>query len=334
MTLVLVSGCTATPEQTDPPPPALTSETSPTVTGSATSPPTSAIPSTTEPDPEAIPPLEEVPPYAPAENEVLRERKELGGRFAQAVLTYEAGTTAAEHAVALSTAFGRDFTPGEIAEMVEAIRPEMDSVGTVRYVQMGGNRPNKAALMVWVDTEMQSQTGERISESRVLDVRVREEGDDLVVDEFVSAGGPAVAQPAELSELATAVLQNAGITLPDSARWDIYAGHTTDTMLQRMLEVAERHTYSVLVLNRGHPYFVFDTDSVSRHTVGQAMDVYEVDGVRIVDSRFEGSPGWNLSRELFDSGIRSIGSPWAFDGFGGRSFTDDVHQDHLHITGY
>ena len=30
--------------------------------------------------------------------------------------------------------------------------------------------------------------------------------------------------------------------------------------------------------------------------------------------------------------VKQIGSPWALDGFGGRSFTDIVHQDHIHIA--
>ena len=29
--------------------------------------------------------------------------------------------------------------------------------------------------------------------------------------------------------------------------------------------------------------------------------------------------------------VREVGSPWALDGPGGRSFTNEVHHDHLHI---
>ena len=29
--------------------------------------------------------------------------------------------------------------------------------------------------------------------------------------------------------------------------------------------------------------------------------------------------------------VSEVGSPWALDGYGGRSFTDDVHLDHVHI---
>ncbi len=272
------------------------------------------------------------PPYVPAESEVLRDRKELGGQFAQAVLTYDADATVETQLEDLRADFGFEPDDDTAALIEEAMVPNATNVGTVRYVQMGGNRPDRASLMVWVDQERVSSDGTTSTESRVVDVRVRLGADGWEVSRLASAGGPAVDRPADLSDLAASVADHQNISMPDSARWDIYAGHTTVGMLSRMIEVAEFTDYAVLVLGRGHPYRVFATESVSRHSVGQAMDVYEVGGQLVVDSRFEGSPTWNLARELYDRGTRSIGSPWAFDGFGGRSFTDDVHQDHLHIT--
>jgi hypothetical protein len=186
--------------------------------------------------------------------------------------------------------------------------------------------------MVWVDQDRLNADGQLIEESRVVDVRVQLVDGEWQVVRLASAGGPKVARPADLSELRVAVADDPRISMPDSARWDIYSGHTTEGMLTRMLEIAESTDYAVLVLHRGHPYRVFETESVSRHSVGQAMDVYSVGGKLVVDSRFEGSPTWILANSLFQNGIGSIGGPWAFDGFGGRSFTDDVHQDHLHIT--
>jgi hypothetical protein len=222
-----------------------------------------------------------------------------------------------------------------VREMVaEAIEPGAVNVGRVRYVQMGGNRPDRASLMVWVDQERLDRAGVRTDESRVVDVRVQLVDADWTVVRLASVGGPKVERPDDLPELAAAVTDHPQISMPDSARWDIYSGHTTEPMLGRMLEIADSTEYAVLVLNRGHPYRVFETQSVSRHSVGQAMDVYSVGGELVVDSRFEGSPTWTLAKDLFQNGIGSIGSPWALDGFGGRSFTDDVHQDHLHITSF
>ncbi len=297
-----------------------------------TTPSTTTAPTTIGPTTTTEPTLASVPPFEPAASEVLKERKRLGGQFAQALLTYDPETSAESHAEGLRARFGILDNDGLVDLAAEAMAPGSQSAATVRYAQMGGNRPTKASLMVWVDVERLSPTGVRSTESRVVDVRVELVDDAWTVSRLASAGGPAVERPEDLSELAASVVDHPQISMADSARWDIYSGHTTLAMLERMLEVADLMDYSVLVLSRGHPYRVFATESVSRHSVGQAMDVYEVGGQRVVDSRFEDSPTWTLARTLFDQGIRSIGSPWAFDGFGGRSFTDDVHQDHLHIT--
>ncbi|NNF54879.1 MAG: hypothetical protein HKN03_10600 [Acidimicrobiales bacterium] len=315
-------------EQASDPVPSAPSTALTTTTPPITAPPSTAAPTT------STAPLVAAPPFAPSETEILQDRKRLGGQFAQATLTYEPDSTVDEQLAKLVDVFGVQPSAELSSLLAEAMTPGTQSVASVRYVQMGGNRPDSASLMVWVDTEQLSPEGQRSSESRVVDVRVQRGPDGFVVDELASLGGPKVERPDDLGDVARAVVDHPGITMADSARWDIYAGHTTVTMLERMLQIAEEHSYSVLVLNRGHPYNVFATNSVSRHSVGQAMDVYEVDGQLVVDSRFEGSPAWTLSKKLFDAGIQSIGSPWAFDGFGGRSFTDDVHQDHLHITGY
>jgi hypothetical protein len=49
----------------------------------------------------------------------------------------------------------------------------------------------------------------------------------------------------------------------------------------------------------------------------------------------EGTPAWELNHRLFADGeVPELGGPWAFDGFGGRSFTNEVHLDHLHVAFY
>ncbi len=271
-------------------------------------------------------------PYEPTGSEVLRDRKRLGGQFAQALLTYDGAATVDSHLARLTDEYDLRFDDTTREIVGEAMELGAVNVGRVRYVQMGGNRTDRAALMVWVDQERIDETGEPAVESRVIDVRVQLIDNEWKVVRLASAGGPKVERPDDLSDLAASVADNPLISMPDSARWDIYSGHTTEAMLTRMLEIADATDYSVLVLHRGHPYRVFETQSVSRHSVGQAMDVYEVGGELVVDSRFEGSSTWILANDLFQSGTGSMGSPWAFDGFGGRSFTDDVHQDHLHIT--
>lgn len=88
----------------------------------------------------------------------------------------------------------------------------------------------------------------------------------------------------------------------------------------------------MVVLATGHPWEVFGTDRPSTHTEGRAVDLYRVGDELVASGRFDGSPTHRLSREQHDGGLPSLGSPWAFDGHGGRSFTDALHQDHLHIS--
>ncbi len=247
-------------------------------------------------------------------------------------MTHGSAVSAGEHIEFLSTEFGVEATDQFVEMVTESMKPGRSTQATVRYAQMGGHRPDRASIMVWLDQTQLGADGRRAEESRVLDVRITLVDGTWIVDRLASAGGPSVARPPDLSPLATAVVDHPGITMPDSARWDIYSGHTTDALLTRMVDIADDHDYAVLVLSRGHPYHVFATQSVSRHSIGQAMDVYQVDSELVVDSRFEGSPAWTLTRSLFDGGIGSIGSPWSLDGTGGRSFSDVVHQDHLHIT--
>ena len=86
------------------------------------------------------------------------------------------------------------------------------------------------------------------------------------------------------------------------------------------------------MLSSGHPFFVYATNRQSLHTAGRAVDLYSFDGVPINadhsrDSRIYELVEWLLAHP----NVRSVGSPWDLDGPGGRSFTDEVHLDHIHI---
>jgi hypothetical protein len=93
---------------------------------------------------------------------------------------------------------------------------------------------------------------------------------------------------------------------------------------------SDRH--GVVVLESGHPVFIFDTNRFSMHLYGLAVDIYHLDGELVVDQRETGSVVHEVVVWLYEQPeVTNIGSPWALDGFGGRSFTDLVHQDHLHV---
>jgi len=99
---------------------------------------------------------------------------------------------------------------------------------------------------------------------------------------------------------------------------------------------------------------VFGTDNMSRHTSGHAVDLYRIGDARVIDDRAEASSTHEIVAEWCTrDDISSIGSPWRFENpdpaegseetsvgeteesgsdFKCRSFTNRVHQDHIHIS--
>jgi hypothetical protein len=88
------------------------------------------------------------------------------------------------------------------------------------------------------------------------------------------------------------------------------------------------------VLVTGHPHNVFETERVSDHTVGRAFDIIRVGDRLVIDDRGEVSATLDLIDWLYyHPDVRQIGSPWDLDDdLSTRSFTDAVHQDHIHVA--
>ncbi len=268
------------------------------------------------------------PPYSPPVTEVSREGKRVAGRVAQALTTYEAGAT--PQAVARRVGSGVDVA--SLAEMLESVvLPDVRATGNVVYPQMGGLTADAMSVMVVVRQRRESDDRDASSETRTFDVRLRLAGGRWRFAELASVGGTAAERPSELPPAARAVVDNPRIELPDSARWDIYRGEIDDALLQAMADAAERVPYSVAVLKSGHPYEVFGATHPSAHTAGYAVDVYAVDGTDVVEQRSTGSPAYRLASTLYAEGVAQIGSPWILGTGAPTSFSDAVHQDHLHI---
>jgi hypothetical protein len=78
---------------------------------------------------------------------------------------------------------------------------------------------------------------------------------------------------------------------------------------------------------------VFGTPNRSAHSVGRAVDIWAVGDRPVVQQRDdESSVAYQVAEALFEARrVHRLGAPWAFDGAGGRSWTDPVHLDHLHL---
>lgn len=266
--------------------------------------------------------------WAPTENEVEVELKRAAADVARALATYAMGATPGE---VLRDATGASEQRSEDA-LADLVQPEVSSQAEVIYPQLGGMHDDMASVMVVVRQRLVDGQGSAEEVTRTLDVRMRREDDRWAFSALASGGGVPVPRPDDVDTWASAVLDHERIWLPDSARWDVHRGDVAAELLEVMVALAERTEYAVAVISTGHPSRVFGTQRPSNHDRGRAVDIYEVDGRLVVESRDEGGSLYGVARWLYDDvGVPELGSPWSFDGRGGRSFTDPVHRDHIHI---
>ncbi len=262
--------------------------------------------------------------------EVHRELKRVACGVALTLTTYDAGATPAQTARRVTA------DPIRRARLERSAQPLCRagwwSSGRVVYPQIGGLTGDRASVMVVVRREAGTESDPACVETRTLDIRLVRIDGAWVFDRLASAGGTAIERPADLSAPARAVLDDPRIELPDTARWDIYRGDVTPSLLRLMSAVADRGPYGVVVLRTGHPRYVFGTTRLSQHTVGQAVDLYRVRRSLVVERTASGAPR-TLARWLCGrADLGQLGCPWKLTDGGGRSFSDTVHQDHLHIA--
>lgn len=211
------------------------------------------------------------------------------------------------------------------------------SRGRVHYPQLGGLTDEAASVMVvteqrWRDAEAVEDTS-AASWVRTIDVRLRRAPDGPWRLEGVASVGGAPVDSEPPSQDAAALLTDDRVSLPDSSRWDILDGSIDPALVTLLRRIGERVPVGAVAVRSGHPVHVFDTDRVSHHTLGRAVDIHTVAGSEVVTQREEGTPAHDLVQWLYEQPeVAGIGSPWALDGFGGRSFTDVVHQDHIHVA--
>ena len=268
--------------------------------------------------------------YEVSANESLREAKAVAVDVLETLTNYEA-TDTLDDVVSRVTS-----DPVLTARLLEQAAPlhhqGMWSRSTIVYPQLGGHRNNRASVMIVVRQDLGVGSEAVITQTRTVDLRVDLRAAQWTFVDLPDIGGLPVERPDDLSAEAAAVLDNPDIVLADSAVWDIYAGRITPNLLKIMADLSQRTPFAAVVLKSGHPYHVFETDRISKHTVGMAVDIYLLNGTRVIDNDGAASDIHDIVEWIYDHPLVSeVGSPWALDGYGGRSFTDDVHLDHVHI---
>lgn len=278
----------------------------------------------------ALPAIPEAPtPFELSDAELERGTKQFAAEVALVLTTYDPQETLEEIARRLP----ERSNPEAVSTAIQSLHhPGSWSRGSIVYPQLGGLLPEQLSVMVVVEQQIGTPTGIR-TETRTLDIRVGRDEVGWFFEGLASHGGEPVPRPDTLGPEARAVLDHAHIELPDSARWDIHAGRVAPELLALMARAADEVPFGVLVFDSGHPWNIFGTDRMSDHTRGVAVDIHRIGQQLVIDDRVEGGVTHRFVQWLYEQpDLANIGSPWALDGFGGRSFTDLLHQDHLHVA--
>lgn len=271
-------------------------------------------------------------PWEPTANEPQPDAKRMGALVAHLITNYEADSSLAD---VLATLPPASLIDGLVSEVDVVHHPGLWSRGTLEYVQNGGHLNGRISLIVVIrqDIGFAGTSESQHTETRVMEVRLaRDAANEWSLETIATTGGVPAERPADLSDVASAVVDHDRIDLPDTAAWDIYRGFIDRQLLQVMLDIAERTPYSVVVMQTGHSYNVFGTERVSNHSVGRAVDIYKLETDVVVDSHdtssaFHALAEWIVARH----DIREFGSPWRFPDAVAHTFTNEVHHDHLHI---
>ena len=283
---------------------------------------------TDETDP--APTLPPVSVFEITENEPAPEAKLTAVRFLETALNYGEGSGTPEATRERLEAAGVLHDTDQ--QDIPLLLADAAVATQIVYPQLGGLTEDRASVMTVIDVS--TLRGEKLStQTRTVDVRLEQREEGWSVTEIASDGGTPPAAETTPPDAAERVLASERIDLPDSARWDILNGDIDDRTLEMMLTLSAEHTISVAVLSTGHPVNVFDSDSISNHIHGRAVDIWAIDGVSVSDLRSQ--EGTNPARVLMelslDQSATEVGGPWALSTSAGTSFTNTVHLDHLHI---
>jgi hypothetical protein len=217
----------------------------------------------------------------------------------------------------------------EAAAALQTLLPAgQASVVRIVDAQYGGILATTASVLVVVDQWVQKADGSVHAGGTTFDIRL-EAGSPRwrVVAVNPAKPGP---RAAGLSRTARAVLADTRISLPYAARADVQAGRVHDSVLRAVRALAQDHAITISVLRSGHPLKVFGTSRDSDHPKGRAADIWAFDGLRVVEPRNQARVE-AFMREASATGAYQVGGPVDLDGPGRAYFSDNTHQDHVHL---
>jgi hypothetical protein len=133
---------------------------------------------------------------------------------------------------------------------------------------------------------------------------------------------------------AASLLSNPRLGLSANARADLVAGIVDSRLVSVLAQLLTRHTLYMGVFKTGHPTMIVTDNGpgnrVSMHYYGRAADIMAVDGVNVSRANPAARAVVVELKTLLAGQSYELGQPWA-DLVGGGTFTNAVHQNHIHI---
>ena len=283
-------------------------------------------------EPAGSPPATTLPktaPYAVVRAEVEPGCKEAAVQAVTAALTWQPG----EQARALPDRLIRaGAMPSLASDLDGLVDDHLASSLEIVYPQYGGlsnGRQDASVILVVRQTWRTVAGAELRARDLTLDVRLRKNGRRWTAERAAVPTLPRAA--ARLDVDTQRLLRKDALVLPTAARADLAAGIIDERIVRLLGALSQKWRIHVQVLKSGHPKNVYGTTRVSNHTRGRAVDVWAIDDVPVIEQR---ESVWSaVMREAARVGADEIGGPADLDRRAGQPpyFTDDVHQDHLHM---
>lgn len=271
---------------------------------------------------------EEEPGYLASPREVSPDIKNTAVAFVEAVGSW----SGAESRSAVQRLHDLGYPP----ELTPVALPLMDIAAdqartTVIYPQYGGLTDTDASVIVVAAQQLTAN--EKVSTRQIThDIRLRREGDRWQVSARIEPPrpDPPAGSAGGATPLGAAVLGNPRIALPDTVRQDITSRRVGDQILTVMDRLGNQFNFTAQAAVSGHPGTIFPEARLSNHAVGRGVDIRQINGVRVIDIARDDPLLTEFMTAAKAAGATEVGGPLKLSGI--EYFTDQVHQDHIHVA--
>lgn len=200
----------------------------------------------------------------------------------------------------------------------------------VVYPQYGGlsrDRRQASVMIVLNLVAIANGSSTTTSTSMTIDVRLRRRDSWRVTEVIIPKDRQ---RAAKVPDEAKQLLRSRQLGIPREARLDLASGRIDPKLMELMVELSQRWHLGVHVLRTGHPSNVFGTERTSNHTKGRAVDLWALDRIPVI--AHDRAPWRDVMEAAAGLGADEIGGPVDIGDPGPPYFTNDVHQDHLHVA--